>query len=331
MTGGPPAPEVVTVGETMVVFSPDGPVPLDRAERVAVHVGGAESNVAMYLAALGHRVAWASRVGDDPFGRMVLRHVADAGVDVTGVTVDPDAPTGVYAKDPTPDGTRVHYYRAGSAASRLDPTLLDHPGVAGARLLHLSGITPVLSASCRALVEAALVARALPGATVSFDVNYRPRLWPVEQAAPVLRDLADHADVVFVGLDEAWTLWRTPDPAAVRRLLPGPSVVVVKDGAVGATALAREGRVSFVPALRVPVVEPVGAGDAFAAGYLSALRRDLDPVTTLRWGHLVAAHALRVPGDQAPLTARAHLDDLAGVPADRWPTVRLPEPRHERT
>ncbi|BCL18046.1 sugar kinase [Micromonospora sagamiensis] len=329
MTGGPPGPEAVTVGETMVVFSPDGSVPLDRAERMTVHVGGAESNVAMYLAALGHRAAWASRVGNDPFGRMVLRHVADAGVDVTGVTVDPDAPTGVYVKDPAPDGTRVHYYRAGSAASRLDPASL--AGAAGARLLHLSGITPVLSGSCRALVEAALVARPLAGVTVSFDVNYRPRLWPVERAAPVLRHLADHADVVFVGLDEAWSLWRTPDPAAVRRLLPGPSVVVVKDGAVGATALAREGRVSFVPALRVPVVEPVGAGDAFAAGYLSALLRDLGPVAALRWGHLVAAHALRVPGDHAPLSPRADLDDLAGVPADRWPTVRLPDPRPEGT
>ncbi|WP_320064162.1 sugar kinase [Micromonospora sp. RTGN7] len=320
---GPAGPEVVTVGETMVVLSPADVSPLERADTVRLGVGGAESNLAAGLAGLGHWVAWVSRVGDDPFGRRVVREVAAAGVDVAHVTVDPGAPTGVYFKDPRPEATRVHYYRAGSAASRLGPEALVDPRLAGARLLHLSGVTLALSASCRALVEHAVTDRPLPAALVSFDVNHRPRLWPATRAADVLRDVADRADVVFVGLDEAERLWGTGDPGAVRRLLSRPEVVVVKDGAVGATALPRTGPAVFVPALRVPVVEPVGAGDAFAAGYLSALLRGLDPTAALRCGHLVAVRALVVPGDCAPPPRRRDLDHLVALPADRWAALDL--------
>lgn len=229
----------------------------------------------------------------------------------------------MYVKDPGPESTAVHYYRAGSAASRMDPGALADPGLAGARVLHLSGITPVLSASCRALVEHAVADRPLAGALVSFDVNHRARLWPAEQAAPVLRDLADRCDLVFVGQDEAETLWGTADPMAVRQLLPGPETVVVKDGAVGATALSRDAEPVFVPAPRVTVVEPVGAGDAFAAGYLAGLLRDLDPVRRLRLGHLVAAQALTSSGDNAPVPPWAWFERLLAAPADAWSPLDL--------
>ncbi|MFF3866041.1 sugar kinase [Micromonospora sp. NPDC001898] len=313
---GAGGPEVVTVGETMVVLSPGDGAPLERAGSVRLGVGGAESNVAIGLAGLGHRVAWVSRVGDDPFGRRVTAEVASAGVDVAGVAVDPHAPTGVYFKDPEVAG--VHYYRAGSAASRLGPPALADPRLAGARLLHLSGVTPALSASCRALVEHAVTDRPLGDALVSFDVNHRPRLWPAGAAAGVLRAVADRADIVLVGLDEAERLWGSTDAQAVRRLLPHPATVVVKDGAVGATALGRTGSAVFVPALRAAVLDPVGAGDAFAAGYLSAVLRGLDAAAALRCGHLVAVRALAVPGDCALPPRRRDLDDLVALPADRW-------------
>jgi 2-dehydro-3-deoxygluconokinase len=321
-------PEVVTCGESMVVLCPAPPLTLAEAGQVSVTVGGAESNVAMCLAALGHHAAWVSRVGADPFGERVVRHIAAAGVDVGLVVTDPDAPTGVYFKDPRAAGTRVHYYRAGSAASRLDPGALAEPRLRGTRLLHLSGITPALSGTCRDLVVDALVRRRVPDALVSFDVNYRPALWPVTRAAPVLRRLADAADVVFVGRDEAETLWGTDDPAAVRRLLPHPELVVVKDGAIGATALSRTGESASVPSPRVGVVEPVGAGDAFAAGYLSALLRGLGPVPALRLGHLVAAHALVSAGDNAVLPARDWFDELVDAPVSAWSPLDLTDPRH---
>ncbi|MDW3848420.1 sugar kinase [Micromonospora sp. BRA006-A] len=307
------------MGETMVVLAPDDGGRLEHAARLTVGVGGAESNVAAGLARLGHRTAWVSRVGDDPFGRRVVAEVAAAGVDVSLVAVDRDAPTGLYLKDPGPDRTRVHYHRAGSAASRLGAPDLGRPGLAGARLLHLSGITAALSGTCRDLLVSALDGRALPGARVSFDVNHRPALWPADRAGPVLRDLADRADVVLVGLDEAAVLWSAGDPAAVRALLPGPELVVVKDGPVGATALPRTGPAVVVPALPVDVVEPVGAGDAFAAGFLSGLLRGLDLRACLRLGHLTAAPVLAVPGDTAPPPDAETIARALALPDEAWP------------
>ncbi|SCL35119.1 2-dehydro-3-deoxygluconokinase [Micromonospora nigra] len=312
------AVEVAAVGESMVVLTPAAGVPLETADRLAVTVGGAESNVVAALAGLGHRTRWLSRVGDDPFGRMVTAHVAAAGVATDLVEVDGRARTGLYAKDPGPDGTRVHYHRAGSAATRMGPAVLDDARLAGVRILHLSGITPVLSRSCRALVEHAVCDRPVAGALISFDVNHRPGLWPARRAAPVLHRLADRADVVFVGLDEAQRLWDTRDPHAVRRLLPGPRLVVVKDGPVAATALPRADPAVRVPALPVPVVEPVGAGDAFAAGFLSGLLRGLGTAAGLRLGHLLAARTLAVAGDNAPPADRELLDTLVALPDADW-------------
>jgi 2-dehydro-3-deoxygluconokinase len=284
--------DVVCVGETMALVTPDPPGPLTAGAPMRLEVAGAESTVACYLAALGARTAWISRVGADPLGRAVRDHVAGFGVDVSMVDTDPEAPTGVFFKH-VEDRTTVWYYRRGSAASRLGPGALR----AESRVLHLSGITPALSASCAELVHRGL---SQVDSIRSFDVNHRPGLWSAADAAPVLAGLADRADVVFVGLDEAERLWDTATPDDVRKLLPGPGTLVVKDGATGATAYT-DGRATFVPAGRVDVVEPVGAGDAFAAGYLYGLLRGWPDERRLRLGHRVAAAALRVTGDVGPL------------------------------
>lgn len=315
---------VVCIGETMAALAPTPPVPLDSAEDLRLSVAGAESNVAMYLADLGRSVSWLSALGDDAFGRRVRAAVAAAGVDVTGVRTDPERPTGLLVKDPGRDRTRVHYYRVGSAASALGPEVLDDERVRSAALLHLTGVTPALSPSCRKLVEAALGTP--PGErphAVSFDVNHRPALWPDGTAATVLRDLADRADITFVGLDEAQDLWGADlQPADVRRLLARPRILVVKDGGVAAHAFA-DGETCTVPALRTDVVEPVGAGDAFAAGFLSATLRELPVRDRLRHGHLMAAAALTAPGDLAPPPARTHADRLAALDDEAWGRLRL--------
>lgn len=286
-------PDVVAIGETMVLIAPADAEPLERAADFRLDPGGAEANVASHLAVLGRRAAWAGIVGDDALGRRLVRQLAERGVDTRWVGVDPEAPTGVYFKDP---GRGVQYFRAGSAASRMSPALLDELPVDTARIVHLSGITPALSASCDALVEAAFTHVASGPAIVSFDVNHRPALWPsTDAAARRLRELAACADVVFVGLDEAAGLWGTATADDVRALLPEPGVLVVKDGAVGATEFARIGSigsngssgdtVEHVPAVPAEVIEAVGAGDAFAAGYLDALLRDASAADRLRAGH----------------------------------------------
>ncbi|ANJ10743.1 MULTISPECIES: sugar kinase [Streptomyces] len=310
---------VVCVGETMAAMAPEPPDALDRAESVRLSVAGAESNVAMYLADHGVPVSWLSAVGDDALGRRVRAAVAGAGVDVSGVRTDPDRPTGLLLKDPGAEGTRVTYYRKGSAASALGPGLLDDERVGGAALLHLTGVTPALSGSCRALVERALrVPREERPHAVAFDVNHRAALWPPDTAPQVLRDLAGRADITFVGLDEAQDLWGAGLTADdVRGLLGGPRVLVVKDGARSATAYTGDDACT-VPALRTDVVEPVGAGDAFAAGFLAGLWRGAGLTRALRLGHLTATSALRVVGDHGPLPGAAAVEALLDLTDEEW-------------
>jgi 2-dehydro-3-deoxygluconokinase len=314
--------DVVTIGETMVMFAPAAPTPLVEAKNLAMYVGGAESNVATYLAELGYRVRWASRLGDDPFGDLILRELECAGVDTSAVVRVPGGRTGLYVKDTRAGDTAVYYYRDGSAACGLTPEVLRGPLLDGARILHLSGITPAISNSSREMVLAAVRERGGPPRLVSFDVNYRPRLWPVEAAASLLADIADHSDLVFVGFDEARDLWGCRAPAEVRGVLPNPATVVVKDGAVGAYSFGPSGEV-FVPSPRVNVVEPVGAGDAFAAGYLAAVLDGGAEVARLRFGHLLAAAALGVTSDHGDLPTHSWLREHLEIPADAWSRLDL--------
>ncbi|MGW1018770.1 sugar kinase [Streptomyces niveus] len=313
---------VVCIGETMAALAPDPVAPLDTAELLRLDVAGAESNVAMYLADHGVPARWVSALGDDPFGRRVRERIAASGVDVSGVRTDPARPTGLLVKNPGTESTGVHYYRTGSAASALGPPALDDPAVRDAALVHLTGITPALSASCRALVDRTL--RPERPYAVSFDVNHRPALWSDEPAAEVLLPLAARADLVLVGLDEAQALWgpALASADAVRALLPQPRVLVVKDGARAATAYVGRGTYT-VPAPKVRVVEPVGAGDAFAGGFLAGLLRYDDPVRALRLGHLTAASALRVPADHGPLPPPDRVRELLSADDNVWNALSI--------
>ncbi|MEU0845810.1 sugar kinase [Streptomyces sp. NPDC005962] len=353
-----PNVDVVCLGESMVTFVPSRPGRLADVPAFARGIGGAESNVACGLAGAGHSVRWLSRVGTDGFGDHLLTEIAARGVDVGRVQRDPRRPTGIYfrtageravgsepstdeaessAEEAEPstedDGEQplaeVVYYRAGSAAAAMSPALMPRMQTWSGRVLHLTGITPALSPDCLALMRE-LTTRAPGRPLVSFDLNYRVSLW--EDRAPdegpsVLLDLARGCDLVFVGEDEAAAAWGIRGGAdAIREALPEPEVLVVKQGSDGATAYARGAdgadTVTFAPALRVDVVAPVGAGDAFAAGFLSGTLRDLPVAQRLRHGHLMAAAALTVPGDLGTPPPRAYADRLVTLDAAEWGTLR---------
>ncbi|MCE6994997.1 sugar kinase [Saccharothrix sp. S26] len=303
----------------MAVFTPAEAGPAEEVRTWVRGIGGAESNVACALAALGVGVGWVSAVGDDPFGRAVVSSVAAAGVDVSRVRVDPTRPTGLYVKETGKAGSAMRYYRAGSAASALGPEVVDLLDLDGVRAVHLTGITAALSPSCLALVHALLDH---PGVTTSFDVNWRPALWG--PAGPdVLRGLAAKADIVLVGDDEAEALWGVAEPAAVREVLPEPGTLVVKQGAAGATVLEAGAAPVFEPALAVDVVEPVGAGDAFAAGYLAAHLAGEPAARRLRSGHLAAAGALCTLSDVAVPLPPADVARLLAADATTWAAARV--------
>ncbi|MYW64814.1 sugar kinase [Streptomyces sp. SID8379] len=316
--------DVVALGESMVTFLPGVPGRLADVPSFDRGIGGAESNVACVLAAGGHRARWVSRVGADGFGDHLVEAIGAYGVDVTAVRRDPTRPTGIYfrtAGDRSSDAHEVAYYRAGSAASAMSVATLDLDALRDGRVLHLSGITAALSADCLDLLHA-LTDGSTPG-TVSFDVNHRPGLWRTPADARVLLDLARRADLVFVGEDEAEDAWGvTGGPDAIRAALPEPAVLVVKRGADGAVAYDEHGR-HEEPAPRVDVVAAVGAGDAFAAGFLSATLRGLPAADRLRHGHLWAAAALTVPGDLAAPPSRAHADRLVALDAAAWGRLHL--------
>ncbi|SIT89767.1 sugar kinase [Microbacterium sp. RU33B] len=289
-------PDVLTVGEAMLTLSPLG-APLANADRFAAGVAGAESNVAAHLAALGHSPIFASRVGADPIGQRIISDLASRGVDTSYIVVDPTRPTGVMFKDPSPEGSTVHYFRRGSAASAMDAGFLPAPALSEVTVVHLSGVTPALSPTCVRLVDHLFADAQDRGIRVSFDVNYRPALWSVSAAAAALLPLARRADICFVGRDEAEAVWGTERADDIRALISEPDLLIVKDGAVGATAFQKSRAPVFVAAPAVEVAEPVGAGDAFAAGFLSGVLRGRSTAESLQSGHDRAALALTTLAD----------------------------------
>ncbi|MFF7293344.1 sugar kinase [Microbacterium sp. NPDC008134] len=295
----PSVPEVVCVGESMGLVTALH-APLAETETAALGIAGAEGNVAVGLVAAGHRAAWASRLGDDPIGERITSELGRRGVEIWAET-DADAPTGVMFKDPGVESSSVYYYRSGSAASRMDAGSLAVDRLRGVRIVHTTGITPALSPSCRTMVDGLYTDARDAGALVSFDVNDRRALWSMDDAQATLTRLADAADIAFVGRDEAERLWGTATAADVRAHLPNCALLIVKDGDVGATAFAAGEEPVFVPAPRVDVVEPVGAGDAFAAGFLAATLDGADLADRLSAGHAAAARVLRTHGDLPPL------------------------------
>jgi 2-dehydro-3-deoxygluconokinase len=280
-------------------------------------VAGAESNLAIGLSRLGHAAGWFSRVGDDEFGRALVFRIRGEGVDTSHVISDASAPTGLVIRERREVGPIEQvYYRRGSAASRLSPADLDPGYLGSARFLHLTGITPALSDSCRQTVfEAAKMARAA-GVKVVLDPNYRSKLWAPPEFRDVVRALGSQCDILLPGMDEALLLSGQSDPELAARELHGlgPDLVVIKLGAAGALALAANGHVTRSPAVHVErIVDPVGAGDAFAAGLLSGMLRGWTLAESLALANRCGALAMISPGDMEALPRWEEVASEAGT------------------
>ncbi|MGW0788096.1 sugar kinase [Streptomyces sp. NPDC002911] len=310
--------DVLTFGETMLAAQLPGALAVGAQARTTV--AGAESNVAIGLARLGHRAVWAGLVGDDEPGRLVLRTLRGEGVDITRAATHATAPTGAMLREQrVADLVRVHYWRSHSAASLLTPADIAPALGAGARILHLTGITCALGPGpLEAVREAAAHAHA-QGWTVALDVNHRQRLWTAEEAGGALRPLLPHLTVLIASDDELPVVTDAltgPDgeERAVDALLDaGVREVVVKRGGQGAAFHDREARHSL-PALRVPVRDTVGAGDAFCAGYLSGLLDGLSPAERLARANTLGAFAVASDGDWEGLPRRDELGLLSAAP-----------------
>ncbi len=300
---------VVTLGETMALARTTEIGSLRHASGLALGVGGAESNVAAGLQRLGVDASWLGRVGDDPLGERIARELRGEGIDVHAL-VDAGAPTGLMIKErPSAASTAVHYYRRGSAGSRVSAADVPDGWVEEAALLHVTGITPLLSDTARTTVLAVVERARDAGVPVSFDINYRSALAAPEVAGPILREIAERATLVFGGIEELDLLG--PD-ATTSLLAAGVAQVIVKRGPEGAAVFTPDGATEALGFVIDPL-DTVGAGDAFVAGYLSAWLEDLSAADALVRGNACGAMACLVPGDWEAAPTRRDLEHfLAG-------------------
>jgi len=307
--------DAITLGETMVLLDPVEDGHLDGVSGYRQRVAGAESNFAIALARLGLRAAWVSRLGADPFGRLIRRCVGSEGVEVHADD-DPDAPTGIYFKERSgPDAVAVYYYRTGSAASKLRPEDVPEDLVRQARLLHFTGISLAVPGT---LANATLYAVELARkhrVQVSFDPNLRPRLWGEEAARRALEPVLHDLDLLLTGQNEIEILTGETDQwrqlAKLRRR--AIRLVVIKRGAAGALVASDDRVVNVPPALVERVVDSVGAGDAFDAGFVAGHLNGLDLAECGKLGSAVGAAALTGTGDYETVPAWAEALSLAAA------------------
>jgi 2-dehydro-3-deoxygluconokinase len=312
------APELVAFGEALIAFIAHPAGPLHEAKHFSPHVAGAESNVAIGVARLGHRVSFAGRVGDDAFGSMIVRRLRAEGIAIEHLVRDDVAPTGLLFRNlrefPPPE---VVYRRTGSAGSRLAPDDVRAAleGLPPGAVIHVSGVTPALSESCMAAVSALAETAQARNLQLFVDVNYRARLWNTSVAVPVLRDLVASASIVSASRPEAVLLTgegNAVDAAAALARL-GPRVVVIRDDTLGAVASTGP----FEPPIVIParvtsrVVDPVGAGDAFNAGLIASLLEGQSLPDAVAHAHLCGAAAVGVIGDIEGLPTARELDPTA--------------------
>lgn len=308
--------DVVGLGEAMVLLQPPAGEPLETCTTATVHVAGAELNLCAAVARLGARAAFCSRVGDDPFGRRVLGATRALGVSTGLLRVDDSAPTGVFFKEVRPDGARrVHYYRRGSAASTMDSSDARRVLAVRPRVVAVSGLTAALGPGPRdAVLTLARTARE-HGVAVALDPNLRPGLPDVSD---VLDELLPYCDYLLLGVEEAQALFGTGSPdgvlAAARNR--GVAEVVLKAGP-GGCWYADDGRMRHLPSAAESIVDPVGAGDAFAGGYLAGRLRGVGPAGSAWLGTRLAAGVVAMPGDTDGLPDTQEAARLLGEAARR--------------
>lgn len=305
---------VLSIGEALGVMRTSQPGTLAHASQLVVDVGGAELNVAIGLSRLGVDSTWVGRVGLDPFGSRILRELAAERVTVRA-SIDPIASTGLILKEsPEQRRTAVSYYRSHSAGSNLSPTDLDGIDFESYSLLHLTGITPALSETARETVLSALERAKSSGLPVSFDVNYRSRLWSADAASIAIAEIIPYVDLLFTGIDEAGVIGASEgDPHQTAKHVAdlGVSEVVIKLGDRGAVSFADD-QYFEVQAFPVVVEDTVGAGDAFVAGYLYERLRGAAPQDRLATAARAGAAACRSASDwQGAMTIGELRDDTS--------------------
>lgn len=318
--------EVVTLGEAMLRLMPPSKGRLEDAARFDACIGGAELGVAVALSSLGVPSAWVSKLPRNPLGRMCANRARQHGVDISAVVWTDDARMGLYFVEhgAYPRGSSVLYDRRASAASTMAPDEVDWQTLlSGVRVFHTSGITCAISGSCLETVKTAVRSAKQAGCSVSFDTNYRATLWPPESASDCFDEILPQVDILFTSTADAsavFGLHGEPEQIAAelkRRYSCRTVALSIRDSSPGGrpnrrSVLAGDEFLSG-EAVEFEVVDPFGAGDAFAAGVLYGILRFGDLRLAQRYGDTLSALKQTVPGEFATFTS-AELDDALSRP-----------------
>lgn len=310
-------PQILTIGESMVMMVADQSDSLQFVTSYTRKIAGAESNVAIGMARLGHDAGWISAIGDDPFGTYIRNTIRGEGVDTSRVQILPEYPTGMLIKERNEIGDpKVYYYRRGSAASHITPDMVDEEYFTGTKILHITGIFPALSQDCRDTLAKAIAIAKQQGALVTFDPNIRLKLWSKEEAKKTLLAIAGQSDLIMPGRKEAELLLGTGDWEKVKEHFhaAGNRYIVMKDGPGGAFYSHQEGseviEAGYAKGFPVRrVVDTVGAGDGFAVGILSALMEGLSLKQAVTRGNAIGSLAVMVQGDVEGYPTRRQLEE----------------------
>ncbi|MEM2355967.1 MAG: sugar kinase, partial [Candidatus Bathyarchaeia archaeon] len=276
--------DLVTFGETMIRLSPPNFQRLEQTNSLDVNVGGAEFNVAVAAQRLGLKCSYVTRLTDNPLGRMIVNKAREHGVDVSHVVWTKEDRVGLYFVEfgASPRASSVLYDRAHSAMARIKPGEVNWNTIfAETKAFHTTGITPALSSSAAEATKEAVRKAKEKGVLVSIDLNYRARLWSPEEARQVMTELVSQADILITTEEDAERVFGVKETSfekvaerlnQIFRNLKVVAITIRETPSVWRntwTALAySEGKVFRAPVFDVEIVDRVGAGDAFAGGFL---------------------------------------------------------------
>jgi len=292
--------DLITIGETMAVFTPASRGKLRYVRDFNLKIAGAESNLAIGMQKLGYSTGWISKLGDDELGQFIIQTLRGEGIDLSNISIDSNRPTGIMIKEFIGfNETNIYYYRHNSAASSLSPGDIDEEYVRQAKIVHITGITPLLSHSCYESVKRIIDIAKENNILISFDPNIRLKLFNSQEALDIIKSVLLQSNIVLLGLSEAEILFNLGDIEAIFSLVKdceNIQYLAVKDGANGAWVGNREKYLKIEPYKCNPV-DPVGAGDAFNAGFLSGILDGLDIKVCGQIGAICGALATQSYGD----------------------------------
>ncbi|NMO95984.1 sugar kinase [Paenibacillus lemnae] len=305
--------DVITFGESMGLLYPQGPRGIGKGGTMSQSFGGAESNLAIGLARLGCTAGWFGQLGHDPIAQGIVKTLRGEGVDVSRARFTSSAPTGLMLREQFRGKSSVYYYRAGSAASKMTPDLVDPSYIADSRILHFTGITAALSPSCLDTIRHVISLCKESGVKISFDPNLRLKLWSIEEARPVLLELAESCDYFLPGFDECKLLYQTEDENEIFSQLRKLNAVTVVKSYNDGNVIVEQDNLITVPFHKVDdVVDTVGAGDGFCAGFLAGISKGYSTEEALQLAVLTGAMVIQAIGDWEALPTWEEVEQERG-------------------